>query len=139
MKDNTLTAQHELFLDYLFNDPECERNTILACEAAGYNRDYHRTLINRLQDDIISRTNTELAMAAPLAVGKLIGAMSEDGKTLKAELRFKAVESVMDRIGLAKKQQVEVTSESAIPLFILPEKKEVILDNVHNGVIEDAS
>ena len=128
MKDNTLTAQHELFLDYLFNDPDCNRSTIDACEAAGYARDYHRTLITRLQDEIIARTNTELAMAAPLAVSKLVGAMDEDGKTPKADLRFKAVESVMDRIGLAKKQQVEVTSESAIPLFILPEKKEVIIE-----------
>lgn len=132
MKDNTLTAQHELFLDYLFNDPECKRSTKLACEAAGYDHTYHRTLIARLRDEIIERTNIELAMAAPAAVGKLVSAMDEDGKTPKAELRFKAVESVMDRIGLAKKQQVEVTSTSAIPLFILPEKKEVIIEDIED-------
>ena len=129
MKDNTLNAQQELFLDYLFNDPECNRNTMLACEAAGYARDYHRNLILRLRDEIIERTNTELAMAAPLAVSKLIGAMDEDGKTPKCDIRLKAVESVMDRIGLAKKQQVEVTSTSAIPLFILPEKKKVVIED----------
>ena len=132
MKDNTLNAQQELFLDYLFNDPDCERNTILACEAAGYERSYHRVLVARLQDEIIARTNTELAMAAPRAVHKLVTAMDEDGKTPKSELRLKAVESVMDRIGLAKKQQVEVTSESAIPLFILPEKKQVIIENTND-------
>jgi hypothetical protein len=68
-------------------------------------------------------------MAAPKAVSKLIEAMDEDGKIGKAAERLKAVESVLDRIGLAKKQQVEVTSVSAIPLFILPEKKEVVIED----------
>jgi hypothetical protein len=81
-----------------------------------------------MRDEIMDRTGLELAMAAPKAVKKLVGTMDEDGSTPKAEVRFKAVESIMDRVGLAKKQQLEVTSESAIPLFILPEKKEVILE-----------
>jgi hypothetical protein len=54
--------------------------------------------------------------------------MDEDGTIPKAETRLKAIESVLDRVGLAKKQQLDITSESAIPLFILPEKKAVVLD-----------
>lgn len=123
------TPQQELFLEYLFNDPECDRNTLKACVAAGYDRTFHRTLVNRLQDEIIHRTNSELAMAAPTAVRKLINAMDEDGSIPKADIRLRAIESVMDRIGLAKKQQVEVTSVSAIPLFLLPEKREVVIDH----------
>lgn len=124
--------QHELFLEYLFNDPDCMRSTLKACVAAGYDYTYHRTLVSRLRDDILERTNCELAMAAPKAIGKLVDAMDEDGSIPKADIRLKAVESVLDRIGLAKKQQVEVTSVSAIPLFILPEKKEVVIDHVDN-------
>jgi hypothetical protein len=128
MANKELTAQQELFLDYLFNDPECDRNTKRACEAAGYATTYHRHLVSLMRDEIMDRTGLELAMAAPKAVKKLVGTMDEDGSTPKAEVRFKAVESIMDRVGLAKKQQLEVTSESAIPLFILPEKKEVIIE-----------
>jgi hypothetical protein len=124
----TLTAQHELFLDYLFNDPDCGRDTKKALLAAGYEPNYHGALVTRLRDEIMDRTTQELAMAAPKAVSRLIEAMDEDGKIGKAAERLKAVESVLDRIGLAKKQQVEVTSVSAIPLFILPEKKEVVID-----------
>lgn len=128
-KQLTLTAQQELFLDYLFNDPDCDRDTKKALHAAGYDITYHGPLVRKLRDEIMERANQELAMAAPKAVSRLINAMDEDGKIGKAAERLKAVESVLDRIGLAKKQQVEVTSVSAIPLFILPEKKEVVIDN----------
>jgi hypothetical protein len=133
-----LTPQQDLFLEYLFNDPECMRDTKKACVAAGYDLSYHHVLVKRLQDEIMERANQELALAAPQAVSKLLDAMDEDGSIPKAEVRLKAVESVLDRIGLAKKQQVEVTSESAIPLFILPEKKEVVINDVEYETISDA-
>ena len=123
-----LTGQQELFLEYLFNDPECMRDTKKACVAAGYELTYHSKLVSLLQDEILDRTNKELAMAAPKASSKLIDAMDEDGSIPKAAERLKAIESVLDRVGLAKKQQLEVTSESAMPLFILPEKKPVVLE-----------
>lgn len=127
------TAQQELFMEYLFNDPECGRDTRRACEAAGYEMSYHTALVKLLQDEILQRTNNELAMAAPKASSKLINAMDEDGSVPKAAERLRAVESVLDRIGIAKKQEVSVTSESAIPLFILPEKKQVHIEEEDNG------
>lgn len=130
MKNNKeFTAQQELFMEYLFNDPECGRDTRRACEAAGYEMSYHTSLVKLLQDEILQRTNNELAMAAPKASNKLIKAMDEDGTVPKAAERLRAVESVLDRIGIAKKQEIAVTSESAIPLFILPEKKAVCLQD----------
>ena len=123
------TSQQELFLEYLFNDPECDNSTLKACLAAGYDRTGHRQLVNRLQDEILHRSNTQLAMSAPRAVRKLIDSMDEDGTIPKADIRLKAIESVLDRAGLAKKQQIEVTSVSDIPLFILPAKREVVIDH----------
>lgn len=133
-----LTPQQDLFLEYLFNDPECMRDTKKACVAAGYDLSYHHLLVKRLHDEILERTNHELALGAPKAAYKLLAAMDEDGSVPKAAERLKAIESVLDRAGLAKKQQIEVTSESAIPLFILPEKKEVIIDNAQYETIENA-
>lgn len=123
------TPQQELFLEYLFNDPDCNSSTLKACVAAGYDRTNHRTLVTRLQDEILHRANSALAMAAPTAVRKLIDSMDEDGSIPKGDIRLKAIESVLDRAGLAKKQQVEVTSISAMPLFILPAKREVIIEH----------
>lgn len=117
-----LTAQQELFLEYLFNDPECNRSTVVAAEKAGYTRDYHWNLVRTLKDEILRRSNEELAFQAPKAVSKLIDAMDEDGSIPKGDIRLKAVESVLDRVGLAKKQEMSVSVESESPLFFIPAK-----------------
>ncbi len=62
-------------------------------------------------------------------MSKLLETMDEDGTTPKADLRLRAVESVLDRIGLAKKQEMNISVESESPLFIIPEKKEVVIED----------
>jgi len=125
-----LNAQQDLFMEYLFNDPDCMRDTRRACVAAGYEPNYHSVLVRSLRDDILDRTNHELAMSAPKAAYKLTEALDGEG----SQLSFKAVESVLDRVGIAKKQQMEVTSESSIPLFILPEKREVVIPDGNDDI-----
>lgn len=117
-----LNAQQELFLEYLFNDPECQNDTQLACTAAGYSLDYHATLVRNLQDEILRRANNELARKTPKAVSKLIQMMDEDGSIPKADIRLKAVESLLDRVGLAKKQEMSISMDTETPLFFIPAK-----------------
>ena len=118
-----LTAKQELFLEYLFNDPECGFNTFIACQKAGYNKVDHAQTVRALKDEILQRSTEQLAINAPKAVSKLINAMDEDKSIPGAELRLKAVEGVLDRIGIAKKQQMEVsTSEETSPIFFIPAK-----------------
>jgi hypothetical protein len=133
MSDLDLTAQQELFLEYLFNDAECARDTKKASAAAGYSREYHWTLVRQLKDEILKRTNEELAISAPKAMSKLLKAMDEDGTTPKADLRLKAVESILDRIGLAKKQELNISVDNESPLFIIPEKKEVVIETTNTN------
>lgn len=118
-----LTAKQELFLEYLFNDPECEFNTMLACKRAGYESVEHSRVVRTLSEEIVKRSTEKLALTAPKAVSRLINAMDEDKSIPGAELRLKAVEGVLDRIGIAKKQQVEVSSsEELSPIFFIPAK-----------------
>lgn len=122
-----LTAKQELFLEYLFNDPECSLNTYLAAQKAGYNKVDHAKLVRSLKDEILERSVEQLALNAPKAVSRLIDAMDEDKSIPGAEIRLKAVEGVLDRIGIAKKQQMEVTSsEETSPIFFIPAKMQVV-------------
>lgn len=118
------TAQRELFLEYLFNDPECNNNSLLAARKAGYSDGYHAKLVRDARDDILQRAELELAKAAPKAVQKLVEAMDEDGTVPKGELRLKAVDSILDRIGVAKKQDIGVQVDTSSPLFMIPSKVE---------------
>jgi hypothetical protein len=54
--------------------------------------------------------------------------MDEDKSIPGAEIRIKAVEGVLDRIGIAKKQQMELTSaEDSSPIFFIPAKVQQVL------------
>lgn len=128
-----INAQQELFLEYLFNDPEVQRDTLKACIAAGYDPKTHRRLVRDLKDEILNRTNEELALNAPRAVKGLLDAMDEDGSIAKGDIRLKAVESVLDRVGLAKKQEMNISVENSSPLFIIPEKRPIELGDNTDG------
>lgn len=118
-----LTAKQELFLEYLFNDPECNFNSLEACLKAGYVKQEHAKLVRNLKDEILERSTEQLALTAPKAVSRLVNAMDEDKSTPGAEIRLKAVEGVLDRIGISKKQQMEVSSSAEVsPIFFIPAK-----------------
>jgi len=122
MGDKELTAQQELFLEYLFNDPDCANDTLKAAVAAGYEKQSHASLVRALSDEIIRRGSQEMARRVPKAVSGLIKAMDEDGSVPRGDIRLKAIESLLDRVGLAKKQQMEVTATDATPIFFIPAK-----------------
>lgn len=122
-KRRDLTPKQELFLEYLFNDPECQDSTRLASEKAGYGQQEHWKLVRKLKDEILERSNHRLAVSAPRAISKLVNMMDEDKSTPGAEIRLKAVEGVLDRLGISRKQQMEVsTSEETSPIFFIPAK-----------------
>ena len=125
MANHTTSAQRELFLEYLFNDPECQNNSLLAARKAGYSDKSHSSLVRDAKTQILVHAEEQLAKAAPKAVTKLIGMMDEDGSIPKAETRLKAIESVLDRIGVARKQEIEIkTDKDSMPIFMIPAKTE---------------
>ena len=124
-----LSPKEMMFMEYLFNDAECMGDTKLAAQAAGYVPQDHSKLVRRMKDEILTRTQEQLIASAPVAVSKLIDAMDEDGSTPKAAERLKAIESIMDRIGVSKKQEMVFGTLENTPLFFIPAKQEIKKDN----------
>lgn len=119
-----LTPKQELFLEYLFNDSECDGDTMQAVLKAGYERCDHARVVRSCKDEILNRTQEKLAMSAPKASNRLVRMMDEDGSVPKGELRLKAVESILDRVGVSKKQEMDVKVEGDSPIFFIPAKLE---------------
>ncbi len=120
---DSIGPKKELFLEYLFNDAECMGSTRLAADAAGYDSTDHSKLVRELKDEILKRTQEKLVLKAPKAAGQLIDMMEEDGSIPKADLRLKAVESLLDRVGVSKKQEMVVSGSDTTPLFFIPAKQ----------------
>lgn len=121
-----LTPKQDLFLAYLFNDPECAGDVKLAAKKAGYESPQEQYRVSRaLKNEILERSQMVLAMQAPKAASKLINMMDEDGSTPKGELRLKAIESTLDRVGVAKKQEIDITGSDGVgsAIFFIPQKQ----------------
>ena len=117
-----LSTTEELFLEYLEESPSIAK----AAAHAGVSRTHGYNLAKKLKDVIIDRARDKLAMSALKAANTTSDMLDADASTEKGELKLKAAEAVMNRVGLTNHTSVEVSVESENGLFILPGKAPVI-------------
>ena len=115
-----LTKQQESFLSALFG--EAEGSPKKAGEIAGYARSSYPKVIKALKDEILERAEYSLALNSAKAVKGLVDALDEDGKTPGVNIRMEAAKQILDRVGLVKKDKIDITGQVAHVIFILPAK-----------------
>lgn len=114
------TEKQLAFLDAMAND--AKGNIRLAMDMAGYSKTTHtREVISPLQDELIALANTVLATNSVKAALGLTGVL-DDPTALGAKNAVAAATQVLDRVGVVKKEKIEVSSDQG-GLFILPPKK----------------
>jgi len=93
----------------------------LAGEIAGYS--HYTVPLKALKEEIIDRAEQVLAGFAPKASMQVINTMGlEESTTPGANVRLEAAKQVLDRIGLVKKEKIDVNAKVAHGIFILPPK-----------------
>ena len=117
-KELALTEKQETFLTALFG--EAKGNPRAAGDIAGY-ADYHQPL-KALKDEIITRAEEQLAAFAPRASMGMINALDEDGSLPGANIRMEAAKQILDRVGLAKREKIDINTKVEHGVFILPAK-----------------
>ena len=78
--------------------------------------------------------NFPKSVYAPQAAMKIVNIMNSDEPIPQANMRLQAAQSILDRIGLSKTDRIDVTHKTDQGLFILPAKKETVI----NGEYEEA-
>ena len=63
-----------------------------------------------------------MALHSGKAVQGIIDALDEDGKTPGVNIRMEAAKQILDRIGLVKKDKIDINAQIAHGIFILPAK-----------------
>ena len=115
----TLTPKQEDFLEALLG--EARGNIRAAMDMAGYSkRTKTSEVVGPLKEEITERAGLMLAINAPKAAFGIIDVL-DDPSALGARNAISAAREVLDRTGLVKKEQVEV-SGNAGSIFILPPK-----------------
>ena len=125
-----LTEKQQSFLDNLI---ETKGDLKLSAELAGYAGNHYQ-VINSLKEEIVDLAGSILAKEAPKAAFKLVELMEGKGAVPQANVKLQAAQTLLDRVGVTKKEQLNVNHNVQGGLFILPEKQTII-----EGKYEDIS
>ena len=78
-----------------------------------------------MKNEIIDLATDVLANSAPEAAFKLVDIMNTDKPIPQIGNKLQAAQSILDRVGVVKKDRLEVEHTTSGGVFILPAKKEV--------------
>ena len=115
-----LTDMQEKFLDVLFT--EAQGNPREAARIAGYSEHSYPKVVRNLKKEITELAETHLSTHSAKAVNRLITLLVEDGTTPQASIRLAAANSILDRVGLGKKDSLDINMKAMHGIFILPAK-----------------
>ena len=120
-----LTVKQQSFLDHLVDTGGDPRE---AAELAGYAKNGHWQVAHALKNEIIELPSNILAQSAPKAAMKLVDVMDSNTPIPQANIRLQAAQTILDRTGLGRKDNLDVNHKVEGGLFILPAKEEIIID-----------
>ena len=115
----TYSEKQLAFLEALLG--EARGNVRKAMDVAGYAKTTKSgEVVKNLREEIIDRASLMLAINAPKAAFGIIDVLDDPG-AMCARNSIAAAREILDRTGLVKKEQVEVTNTGG-GIFILPPK-----------------
>lgn len=124
-KERELTEQQQLFLTNLF---ENGGNPTQAALDAGYSQGSVAWLKRTLADEIIERTKDVLSLNAFRAANRLVSTIDNLTPERGDDLRLRAAESLLNRVGVAKQEQINHNVQAIHGVVLLPPKKDVVID-----------
>ena len=116
-----LTEKQQKFLDCLI---ETNGNPKEAAEMAGYSGNHYQ-VVKSLKNEIIDLATDVLAHSAPEAAFKLVDIMQTDRPIPQIANKLQAAQTILDRVGVTKKERLEVNHNTSGGVFILPAKNDV--------------
>ena len=120
-QEKSLTNTQEKFLNALFG--EAQGDPKKAGELAGYSSHSYPKVLRNLKQEIVSRAENYLAVHSAKAATKMVNMLDEDGTTPHANIRLEAAKQILDRIGIVKKDQLDINMKAVHGIFILPAKE----------------
>tara|TARA_R100000664_G_C2753168_1_gene140540 strand:- start:1236 stop:1667 length:432 start_codon:yes stop_codon:yes gene_type:complete len=129
-KKKELNEKQKVFVDALVTNGG---NISSALQEAGYSESSRTHLMRTLSEEIIERAQSVLAVNSVRAATNLVNAMDDDGSLPRSDVRLKAAESVLNRVGVGRRDTVEHNVTALHGVVLLPskasQKKPVIIDN----------
>ena len=129
-----LTEKQESFLQ---NVIETKGNLKLSAELAGYAGNHYQ-VIQSLKQEIVDLASDVLAREAPSAAFKLIEVMEDADVVPQANIKLQAAQTILVRVGVSKRERMDINHNVQGGIFILPQKDTVDL-SAEDGDYEEVS
>jgi len=123
--NRNLTDKQKSFLDNLV---ATEGDFKKAAELAGYSGNHYQVL-KSLKEEVVDLASDVLARSAPKAAFKLVEMIDSNKPIPQASQKLNAAQTILDRVGVAKTDRVQVDHNVQGGIFILPEKKTVVIED----------
>ena len=133
-KKRKLTEQQQHFLSALSGVSKGDIN--LALREAGYADSSKSNVVDSLKDEIVDVATKILAKSAPRASHKLVEILESDDPIPQVNAKLQAAQTLLDRVGIAKRDKLDVNHTVASGIFIIPQKEELI-DVTAEDVIDE--
>ena len=127
-----LTEKQEKFLENLV---ETKGDLKLSAELAGYSGNHYQVL-KSLREEVVDLASNVLAREAPAAAFKLVEIMQSDNAVPQANVKLQAAQTLLDRVGVVKKEKLDVNHNVTGGVFILPQKETIDL-SIEEGDYEE--
>jgi hypothetical protein len=121
--ERKLTDKQEKFLEHLL---ETKGNLKLSAELAGYSGNHYQVL-KSLKEEVVDLASNVLAREAPSAAFKLVEIMNSDNAVPQANVKLQAAQTLLDRVGVVKRDKLDINHNVSGGIFILPQKETVDL------------
>ena len=125
-QNRKLTAKQEKFLDTLGGEAKGDLKEAL--RLAGYEETSYYAVVKSLREQIVDVANTILAHSAPKAAQSLVEVLESDRPIPQASVKLQAAQTLLDRVGVSKKEHLNINHNVTGGIFLLPNKKEVVLE-----------
>jgi len=129
-KHRKLTDKQQKFLDVL--STEANGDIKAALKIAGYEDTSYYAVVKSLREEIVDCANTILAHSAPRAAQKLVQVLESDDPIPQVNAKLQAAQTLLDRVGVAKKENINVNHNDSGGIFLLPNKKEVVIEGEYS-------
>ena len=119
-----LTTKQQSFLDYLVTPTGDAKQSAALAGYAGN----HYQVLKSLKNEVLELTTDVLAQSAPQAAFKLLDIMNSNKLIPQATSKLHAAQTILDRVGIAKTERLDINHKVTGGIFLMPDKQEVIID-----------
>ena len=127
-----LTEKQEKFLSALAGEANGDARKALT--VAGYEQTSYYAVLDSLKEEVVDVANSILAHSATKAEAKLVDVLESDAPIPQGGAKLQAAQTLLDRVGISKRERVDVNHSVTGGIFLLPDKEDI---KIIDGEVED--